>query len=170
MTANAMKGDREKALEAGMDDYVAKPVRREDLDAVLGRWIPPPKNEPPAQGDGDPGSPAVDLSVLESRRGPQEEGQPDKLARIVTLFIDDVPPRLESLRRAVERKDAQEIEETAHLLKGGSGYMGAVQMVEICTRLQELAISGDLSRAPDLLDALEKEFTRVHTSLEAAIS
>ena len=170
MTANAMRGDREKALEAGMDDYIAKPVRREDLDAVLGRWIPHPKHEPSARDDGASGFPAVDLSVLESRRGPQEEGQPDKLARIVALFIDDVPPRLEALRRAVERRDAQELEETAHLLKGGAGYMGAVQMVEICTRLQELGISGDLSRAPELLDALEAEFKRVHSALKAAVT
>ena len=67
---------------------------------MLGRWIPNPDQEPPDHtGDEDsrtPGTPGLDLSVLESRRGTQGEGQPDKLARIVTLFIDDVPLRLES--------------------------------------------------------------------------
>jgi two-component system, sensor histidine kinase and response regulator len=167
MTANAMQGDREKALEAGMDDYIAKPVRREELEAVLGRWIPRPEKEPPARSNGDP--PTVDLSVLESRRGPQKEGEPDKLARIVTLFIDDVPLRIDALRRAVERGEAQEVEETAHMLKGGSGYMGAARMVEICTKLQEAGISGDLSDAPELLDALGAEFERVCPVLEDAI-
>jgi len=62
MTANAMRGDREKAIKAGMDDYLAKPVRREDLEIVLGRWIPRLQHE----------LPVVDLSVLESRRGPQK--------------------------------------------------------------------------------------------------
>ena len=166
MTANAMQGDREKALEAGMDDYIAKPVRREDLDAVLRRWIPRP--EPPARDDRE--APAVDLSVLESRRGPQRDGEPDKLARVVDLFIEDVPVRLESLRRAVEKGEAQKVEETAHLLKGGSGYMGAARMAEICTRLQELGDSGYLARAPELLDALEEEFGRVCPALQAAIS
>jgi len=118
----------------------------------------------------------ADLLDLQSNGGAEteviERGGPQvgyDLARIVALFIDDVPPRLESLRRAVERKDTQEVEETAHLLKGGSGYMGAVHMLEICIRIQELGISGDLSRAPELLDALEKELALVHTSLKRAI-
>ena len=173
MTANAMQGDRERALEAGMDDYLAKPVRREDLEAVLRRWIPRPEQEPPAQGHGKTEVPetarAVDLSVLESRRGPQRDGEPDKLARIVHLFIEDVPLRLQLMRQAVEKGEAQEIEETAHLLKGGSGYMGAARMAEICARLQELGDSGDLARAPELLDALEEEFGRVCPALQAAV-
>ncbi|MGI9121694.1 MAG: response regulator, partial [Rubrobacter sp.] len=144
MTADAMQGDREKALAAGMDDYIAKPVRHEELETVLGRWIPKPEQEPPA----------LDLSVLESRRGPQEDGEPDKLGRIVGLFIDDVPLRLEELRLAADRGDAQKVEETVHMLKGGSGYMGAVHMAEICGEIQALGSSGELSRAPELLDAL----------------
>src|SRR5215210_5997293 len=127
MTADAMQGDRERALEAGMDDYIAKPVQREELDAVLERWVR--EQEPTAQiSDGDPrassGTLALDLSVLESRRGPQGEEEPDKLAKIVGLFIDDVPLRLQELRQAVASEDAQKVEETAHMLKGGSGYMG----------------------------------------------
>ena len=169
MTANAMQGDREKAIEAGMDDYLTKPVRREDLDAVLRRWIPHPEQEPPAREDGEPEVPAVDLSVLESRRGPQRDGEPDKLARIVLLFMEDVPPRLESMRQAVGRGEAQSVEETAHLLKGGSGYMGATRMAEICARLQERASSGDLAQTPDLLDELEEEFQRVCPALKSAL-
>jgi len=159
MTADAMQGDREKALAAGMDDYIAKPVRHEELEAVLGRWIPKPEQEPPA----------LDLSVLESRRGPQEDGEPDKLARIVGLFIDDVPLRLEELRLAVERGEAQKVEETAHMLKGGSGYMGAVHMAKICGGLQGLGTSGELSCAPELLDALEAEFNRIRPALESRL-
>ena len=158
MTADAMQGDREKALAAGMDDYIAKPVQREHLDAVLGRWIP--EQEPPA----------LDLSVLESRRGPQEDGEPDKLARIVGLFIDDVPLRLEELRLTAEKGEAQEVEETAHMLKGGSGYMGATRMAEICAEIQELGASGELSSVPELLDALQAEFERIRPALEAAVT
>jgi two-component system, sensor histidine kinase and response regulator len=149
MTADAMQGDRERALAAGMDDYIAKPVKHEDLEAALERWIPHLEQEPLEQrSDGAQGAdeeaPALDLSVLESRRGPQRDGEPDKLARIVGLFIDDVPLRLEELRQAVERGEAKKVEETAHMLKGGSGYMGAVQMAKICAGIQGLGASGEL--------------------------
>jgi signal transduction histidine kinase/CheY-like chemotaxis protein len=170
MTANAMRGDREKALEAGMDDYIAKPVRREELEAVLGRWIPRPKDGPPAQNNGDPGLPTVDLSVLESRRGPQRGGEPDKLARIVDLFVEDVPLQLHAIRRAVEGGESQEVEEKAHMLKGGSGYMGAARMAQMCARLEEIGASGELSRAHELLDAIEMEFGRIQPALTAAIA
>jgi signal transduction histidine kinase/DNA-binding response OmpR family regulator len=175
MTADAMQGDRDRALAAGMDDYIAKPVQREELDAVLERWIPKPEQEPPAQSsDGDQRAtstpPALNLSVLESRRGPQEGGEPDKLARIVGLFIDDVPLRIEELRLAVERGETQRVEETAHMLKGGSGYMGAAHMAELCAEIQGLGASDDLSRAPELLDALEAEFERIRPALEAVVT
>jgi CheY-like chemotaxis protein len=175
MTADAMQGDRERALAAGMDDYIAKPVKHEELEAVLERWIPHPEQEPLEQmSDGateaNEDAPALDLSVLESRRGPQGDGEQDKLAKIVALFIDDVPLRLDELRQAVERGDAQEVEETAHMLKGGSGYMGAVQMVKICAGIQDLGASGELSRAPELLDELEAEFKRICPALEAAVA
>jgi CheY-like chemotaxis protein len=174
MTADAMQGDRERALAAGMDDYIAKPVKHEELEAVLGRWIPQPEQVLLAQrSDGAAGAnedaPALDLSVLESRRGPQRDGEPDKLARIVGLFIDDVPLRLEELRQAVERGDSQIVEETAHMLKGGSGYMGAVRMSEICADIQALGASGELSSAPELLDALEAEFKRIRPALESRL-
>jgi HPt (histidine-containing phosphotransfer) domain-containing protein len=154
-----MPADREKALSAGMDDYIAKPVRHEELEAVLGRWITQTEQAPPT----------LDLAVLESRRGPQKDGEPDKLARIVGLFIDDVPLRLEELRLAADRGDAQKVEETAHMLKGGSGYMGAVHMAEICGEIQALGSSGELSHAPELLDALEVEFERIRPALESRV-
>jgi two-component system sensor histidine kinase/response regulator len=156
-----------------MDDYLAKPVKHEELDAALERWIPNPEQPPPAHtSDEDPGTPeetpGLDLSVLESRRGPQSDGEPDKLARIVALFVDDVPLRLDELRRAVERGEAQTVDETAHMLKGGSGYMGASRMVKICAGIQGLVASGELSRASEMLNELEAEFERIRPALQSA--
>jgi CheY-like chemotaxis protein len=179
MTANAMQGDREKALEAGMDDYVSKPVNSEELSEVLERWIQPAtprasvvQEESETTPDGDSARPAttaeepLDHSVIESLR---ELGDPDLLAELVELFVDEAPLRLAALREGVESEDAGDIERVARTLKGSCGNMGARRMAEICEELQELGKSGYLARAPELLGRLEAEFRRVRPALEAEI-
>jgi histidine phosphotransfer protein HptB len=81
-----------------------------------------------------------------------------------------VPIQLGAIRRAMERGEAQGMEETAHMLKCGSGYMGAARMAQMCARLEEIGASGELSRAPELLDAIEMKFGRVRPALTAAIA
>jgi two-component system, sensor histidine kinase and response regulator len=176
MTANAMEGDREKALAAGMDDYVPKPVKREELEAVLKRWIPqqePSKPGAPATVPNvDPTTPdeaetPLDESVLAGLRKLQVEGEPDVLKELIGLFLDDVPPQLVALREAVEGGDAHSVERISHTLQGSSGNMGAKRMAAICSELQNLGASGDLSDALGLLERLEEEFDRVRPAFEA---
>ncbi len=136
MTANAMQGDREKALEAGMDDYVPKPVKPQELDAVLGSWISQGKGretQPQASAlDGESDSanplPSIDSSVLEGLRDLQQKGEPDILAEFVELFLDDTPVRLKALRAAVEEGDERSVERTAHALKGSCENIGVARM------------------------------------------
>ncbi|QIN82318.1 PAS domain S-box protein [Rubrobacter tropicus] len=158
MTANAMAGDREKALSAGMDDYVSKPVKTEDLDAVLERWTRPPAERgesPPPEPDGRS---VLDDAVLENLRSLQEEGDPDLLTELVEVFEEDTPPRLATLREALEREDAGTVERAAHTLKGSSGNLGATRMSETARLLEEAGRDSDLSTAPALLDRLETDF------------
>ncbi len=169
MTANALEGDREKALEAGMDDYVPKPVKPEELDATLKRWISGPA---PAQDEGAPdvagngvGEP-LDADVVASLR---ESGEPGLLSELAAMFFDDASSHLGDLREAVAAGDAPAVERTAHTLKGSSGMMGAREMAATCSDLQELGESGDLSGAPELLGRLEEEFGRVRPALEAEV-
>ena len=185
MTANAMQGDREKALAAGMDDYLPKPVRQESLDEVLGRWVSP-EDDAVAQGsaaDGtsdaeagteagtEPRSPAASAGnghVLDPEvlAGLRELGDAELLAELAGMFFEDAATRLEDLRRAVEGGDALFVERVAHTLKGSSGNIGARGMAAICAELQEVGTSGDLARARELLGRLEEEFGRVRPALE----
>jgi PAS domain S-box-containing protein len=175
MTANAMQGDREKALEAGMDDYVPKPVKAEELEAVLKRWISKRdegKTTVSAAGGGsatgeDPDQDPLDRSVLAGLRELQEEDEPDILKELTELFLSDVPQQLVLLKEAVEAGDASSVGRVAHTLKGSSSNMGATRMTTICSELEAVGASGDLSRAPELLEQLEKEFGRVRMALEA---
>ena len=169
MTANAMQGDREKALAAGMDDYLAKPVRQEDLEEVLGRWVSrvggvAPEDGFPEEGAAPNGSGGVlDPEVLANLRN---LGDAELLAELAGMFFDDVTSRLGELREAVEAGDAAGVERVAHTLKGSSGNMGAVRMSGICAELQDVGASGDLTRAPDLLAGLEEQYGRVRPALE----
>jgi two-component system, sensor histidine kinase and response regulator len=175
MTANAMQGDREKALDAGMDDYVSKPVKVEELDAVLERWLlqGEEKVEPDTSALGNrPVVPdgSVDHSVLKSLRELQEEGEPDVLKELIELFLEDLPPQFKALQEAEEREDAQSVERTAHTLKGSSSNLGAVRMAAICAELEEIGRSGDLATAPALISGLEAELGRVRAVLERELS
>jgi two-component system, sensor histidine kinase and response regulator len=178
MTANAMQGDREKALDTGMDDYVSKPVKAEELDAVLERWLLQDEEKvgqdtsAPGTGNGTAAAPdgSIDPSVLKSLRELQEEGEPDVLKELIELFLEDVPPQLEVLQEAEEREDAQSVERTAHTLKGSSSNLGAVRMAAICAELEEIGRSGDLATAPALISGLEAELGRVRAVLERELS
>src|SRR5215210_8409498 len=85
MTANAMQGDREKAIEAGMDDYVSKPVKAEDLGAVLERWV----SETPAPEEDNPQEAPLDHDVLAGLRGLQGDDETDIVAELAGMFLDD---------------------------------------------------------------------------------
>ena len=171
MTANAMDGDREKALEAGMDDYVSKPVKTEALDAALERWVhaAEPDEKPATMDAVSDGHPVLDYAVLENLRSLQEEGDPDLLTELVEVFEEDAPPRLAAIREATERGDAPTVERAAHTLKGSSGNLGATKMSETARLLEEAARAGDLSAAPTLLDRLEADFEETRAGFSALL-
>ncbi len=178
MTANALEGDREKALAVGMDDYVAKPVKPTQLSEVLERWtaaaedtdLPPEGAGAASKADGNgltgPEEP-LDPDVLAGLRG---LGDAELLVELVELFVDDAQSQLPALRDAFEKGDAEAIERTAHTLKGSSGNMGALRMAKMCENLQEIGRSGDLSEASEPIEQLEAEFDRVRKALEAELS
>ncbi len=175
MTANAMRGDREKSLAAGMDDYVPKPVKPEELEAVLGRWIRQEEEAASvdiAEVEGDSVTPEVsddplDRTVIENLL---DLGGSEMLSELAEMFFDDTSSALSALREAVTTSDAQSVERVAHTLKGSSGNMGAQKMSAICAELQDSGASGDLSRATELLTRLEEEFGRVRTALEGELA
>ncbi len=180
MTANAMAGDREKAISAGMDDYLPKPVKTEVLDATLNRWAPSANAPEDGATDGgvsdggvstpEPdGRPLLDRAVLEGLRGLQEPGEPDLLAELVEVFERDVPQRLAALREALQGGDAGTIERTAHTIKGGAGNLGVARMAETARLLEESGRAGDFSAVPALLQRLDADFEEARAEFSALL-
>jgi two-component system sensor histidine kinase/response regulator len=123
MTAAALEGDREAALQAGMDDHLAKPLRPDQLDAVLERWT----------GAAPPAEPILDESRIRNFR----ENYPDIAERLVALFVDTTPPLLEQLAEAASRDDLEAVRKVAHKLKGSCENVGATRMAAACRALEE---------------------------------
>jgi signal transduction histidine kinase/CheY-like chemotaxis protein len=170
MTAGAMEGDREKCLEAGMDDYISKPVRVEALQAGLERCVRVAERGAGEICSGEVFPPAtlwninpsVDLKVLVSLREElYEEGEPDALTEMIDLFVDSTPSLLESIREKAVRGNAEEVRYAAHSLKGSCGNFGIVGMWKMCSELEAKARAGELQGTVEIAAQLQEEFVRV---------
>jgi HPt (histidine-containing phosphotransfer) domain-containing protein len=151
-----MVGDRERALAAGMDDYLTKPITPEGLDVTLRRWTsrlaPAPAASPRP----------VDPEVLRELAASTQPGFVDEL---VDVFLRSGAERLAALRQADADKDVRAFLRLIHDLRGASGTVGAVRMQELCARIEEGGAAGLAVGGARLLDALEAEFAGAREAL-----
>jgi PAS domain S-box-containing protein len=177
LTAHAMRGDREKCLAAGMNDYIAKPFRVETLNQVLVRWLPPGDTLPPVPAataaaatlPGGGSHPAVSLETLESLRSLGRAAGRDVLRELVETYR--AQPYVATLRELLAHRDHQSLERRAHSLKGSSGALGALRLAALCGELEHSArTGGDLAGCARQIDAIEDEHARVVAELGDAIT
>ena len=156
LTANALEGDREKALAAGMDDYIAKPFSRETLHRVLTRWLS-------AQRTQD-----IDPQALASLR---EFGDDDPAfaGRLVRLYIDSAPADIAALHDALARRDDVEVRRLAHGLKSSSARVGARSLAALCALIEGGARDADWSQLRSRAATLPHEFERAAAALRDAL-
>jgi CheY-like chemotaxis protein len=170
MTANALEGDKEKCLAAGMDDYIAKPIRQTELAGIIDRWLsrtqPVEVNSAKPTGTGE----LLDESALQDLEGLASEDDPDFVEQLLRIFVLEAPCRIGEIRRAAGMGDSREVQKTAHLLKGTCKQLGLIALATLCQEFEDEGRAGDSHTCKERVAILERTFVETKELLHAKYS
>jgi signal transduction histidine kinase/CheY-like chemotaxis protein/HPt (histidine-containing phosphotransfer) domain-containing protein len=167
MTAHAMKGDRELCLEAGMDDYISKPVVPRALAETLERWLERAQKQPPVDvapgGEISPsaGPPVFDRQAFFTRL----MGDEDLVKDIIAGFLKDMPKQLQSLKSHIDRRDAGAAGKQAHTIKGAAANAGGMALSAVAGEMEKAGKAGQLEEIAALMPELKRQFNRLRTRM-----
>lgn len=178
MTAYTLKGDRDRCIAAGMDDYLAKPVGLDALRAVLHRWLPTVRKRNRSTAAPGRDTPREAETPMQFTRLPSIDPRAfgelrellgGEINSVAALFLSDATGRLKRLRGAIEAHDCKAVFEEAHSLKGGSANIGAERLAAMCRELQRMGRDEDLDGASELAARLEWELATVQKMLRGEL-
>ncbi len=169
MTANAMAGDRQKCLDAGMDDYLAKPVTRADLERCITRWrgvrMPVPETLPAPADIAVRLPPVLNAGILDELR----EVLGNEVDKIIAVYLEDAPRLIAQLERAAVSGDPIALRVAAHTLKSSSANVGASTLSEAARDLEEGARDGTLKHPEVKVARIVSEFAQVRSALQSKL-
>jgi two-component system sensor histidine kinase/response regulator len=168
MTAHAMKGDRERCLAAGLDEYLSKPVQKDDLLRIIS-WVADALGDEIPPDGGSTKSEAQELVSAVNHAAAIERlgGDEELFAELVGLFREQGPRTIQEIADALEAGDAVKIRRSAHALKGAAGYLGGTLTVQAAQRLEQIGASNEISAASAAFQDLENELGRMLAELNA---
>lgn len=158
MTANALEGDRERCIRAGMDDYMSKPVKLDVLNDIIRKWI---KFDAEPEDDRDLLS-EQRIMELKELTGP---GEPDLLQEMIKIFLRDIPRKITEITKCIEENDPAKLVECGHYLKGCCANIGALAMATLCLQLESIGKAGTVDGAAGVTSDLEKTYDRTKSLL-----
>ncbi len=171
LTANAMQGDREACLEAGMDGYLTKPFRRDELLEALRPFVGEVAREevsaPAPSDNATPARAVLDRRALDAIRALSPERGATIVARVIDAYLQSAPDALDALCRAVSEKDAAAVQAHAHGLKSSSANVGARELAELAREAEALGRAGQGAEAGAIVERMRPELLRVREALVA---
>jgi len=179
ITANALQGDREACLAAGMDDYLSKPFSQQEIAAVIGRWMALPLAATVHHDDEPPRLPPASVEViqrdvinrvaLDKIRALSRDRGDALVQKVIAAYVDDTPQQLRTLRTAIDGLDTGNVRRIAHTLKSASANVGAEALAALCKALEHLGRADTTEGADAILVDMEQEFQAVRHSLTAIL-
>jgi PAS domain S-box-containing protein len=163
MSAFAMKGDRERCLAAGMDEYISKPVRPHELLQIIERLAPARTGTVTKTNDAAAEGAGLDCSALLART----EGDLELARELIELFLDDCPRLMAKIRAAIDKRDGEALMQAAHTIKGAVGYFPESRAFDVAQRLEMMGREDDQLCAREALAELEQELKHLLPTLAA---
>ncbi len=171
LTANSLSGDRERCLDAGMDDHVAKPFRRAQLRAAMARWLGSPNAEDavaPAPVVMDPQRPGgIDRQALLTRLQIGGRLRPALVAKVIGLFLAETPGLLDELAQGLQRQDPRVVERALHTLRSTAASVGASALSDLAGQAEGHARGGKPDAVQAQLAEIRRLFDIAGTQLQA---
>jgi two-component system sensor histidine kinase/response regulator len=172
LTASAIEGDRERCLEAGMDDYLTKPFTSEQIGSMLAAFAAPGAAEAADRPNrltvvaaNPPSADPIDGQVLDAL----QRLRPGIVPRVIALFFESTPPLLQQLETGAQTGDADMLQRASHTLKSSSANVGAAGLSSRCRELEARAQSGAVPDAQSAVGAIIAEYRLVETALAARL-
>jgi signal transduction histidine kinase/DNA-binding response OmpR family regulator/HPt (histidine-containing phosphotransfer) domain-containing protein len=176
LTANAMKGDRERCVAAGMDDYLSKPYTGEELLAVLARWLPAERRkgaaggaQPVVQAGGANPLDPLDPAALEKIRGLSPEAPDALVQQVLSAYLKGAEREWARFDAGLADGDAELLAQAAHALKSSSFNVGANVLAERCAEIEQLGREGQMRQLLTRVDGLRSEWRRAETALKSLL-
>ncbi|WP_017303198.1 PAS domain-containing protein [Spirulina subsalsa] len=166
LTAHVMKGDKEKCLEAGMNDYLPKPINPQSLTEMLTKWLRPEPETIPSEPSNPPTSVVFNQDALLTCLG----GDLNMAVQICQFLLEDIPPDLAVLREFLVQENLSQVACKAHGLKGAAANVGGEAFRQVAFELELAAKAENLAASSEALAQLELEFTRLKAALEEWIN
>jgi CheY-like chemotaxis protein len=173
LTAHALDEDRQKCVEAGMDDYLSKPFSQQQLASAIGPWLKNAEEQSEKiietqEEDETDGSDQefIDLKALHQIRLLDRDGSAGILNKVLQIYLQDSSKLVARVEEAVREKKPEDLKTLAHTLKSSSAQVGALKLSDLCRELEFLGRKDSTAGAEEVLAMLRKEYSGVHKTLQ----